>query len=444
MPVPAVVQRVDVTSEVVVLRLRLPGRTVFLVIVAAAQARGIGLVLERPFRGGPPPGTPAPVSEKRRWRSRLEGAHIEALGEREVLLAGGEGRFRVAIAASPAAVTLEEAGDMAPPLEPRASASGPEPRASASGPELDGGEIFTELEEALVARGETLVEALTSGAIGARRGELARALARASKRIERRIAAVEEDLSRIEQASAIAAQASAFVAEAARAPRGARSLTAMDWSSGEPRPIELSLDPARPAREQLDAMFKRARRLKQGGVIAGRRLAEAQVLRERLAALLAEVTPAATLEALATLAAEARKAAPRDFALASGDALGDAARGGRTGQGTSRPYRSFLGTGGVRILVGRGAAHNDALTFRIARPHDLWLHAKGRTGAHVIVPLEKASTCPAEVLVDAAHLAAHFSDARGEPIVEVQHTPRRYLRKPAAPPRASWSWTGRK
>jgi predicted ribosome quality control (RQC) complex YloA/Tae2 family protein len=80
--------------------------------------------------------------------------------------------------------------------------------------------------------------------------------------------------------------------------------------------------------------------------------------------------------------------------------------------------------------VGKGAADNDALTLKIAKPHDLWLHAKDRTGAHVIVPLEKNHTCPAEDLIDAAHLAAHFSDARDEKAVDVQYTPRRYLRKP--------------
>jgi predicted ribosome quality control (RQC) complex YloA/Tae2 family protein len=34
------------------------------------------------------------------------------------------------------------------------------------------------------------------------------------------------------------------------------------------------------------------------------------------------------------------------------------------------------------------------------------------------------------VLVDAAHLAAHFSDAKDEGVVEVQYTPRKYVRKP--------------
>ena len=80
--------------------------------------------------------------------------------------------------------------------------------------------------------------------------------------------------------------------------------------------------------------------------------------------------------------------------------------------------------------MGRSAEKNDALTFHVARPHDLWLHAKNRTGSHVVVPLEKNASCPGDVLVDAAHLAAHFSEARGEAVVEVQYTPRRYLRKP--------------
>jgi predicted ribosome quality control (RQC) complex YloA/Tae2 family protein len=90
--------------------------------------------------------------------------------------------------------------------------------------------------------------------------------------------------------------------------------------------------------------------------------------------------------------------------------------------------------GGARILVGKGAAQNDRLTFQTARPHDLWLHPKDRTGAHVIVPLAKNATIAPELLIDAAHLAAHFSDARGETIVDVQYAPRRYLRKPRGSP----------
>ena len=79
--------------------------------------------------------------------------------------------------------------------------------------------------------------------------------------------------------------------------------------------------------------------------------------------------------------------------------------------------------------MGRGAADNDRLTLRTARSHDLWLHARGVSGAHVVVRLDRGRSCPAETLVDAATLAAHFSDFRKEEVVDVLYTPRRFVRK---------------
>jgi predicted ribosome quality control (RQC) complex YloA/Tae2 family protein len=227
------------------------------------------------------------------------------------------------------------------------------------------------------------------------------------------------------RAQAAATHARAFVAEAARAPRGATVLRALDWSTGEAREIELPLDPAKGAREQIDAIFKRARRLKEGAAIAGARLDDATASSERLRALRAALSsPGADPEAIV---AAARAAAPRDFKLSQ--AAGPAAA--NAGAPSPRPpYRRFIGATGAAILVGRNAQHNDALTLRVARPWDSWLHAKNRAGAHVVVPLQKGASLPADVLVEAAHLAAHFSDASEEAVVEVTYTPRRYIRKP--------------
>jgi predicted ribosome quality control (RQC) complex YloA/Tae2 family protein len=127
---------------------------------------------------------------------------------------------------------------------------------------------------------------------------------------------------------------------------------------------------------------------------------------------------------------DAKRAAPRDVSLpqASSSAPGTGKR--KQGEAKRTPFRTFHARSGRKILVGKGAADNDALTQKTARPHDLWLHAKDRTGAHVIVPLDKNQSCPQGDLVDAAHLAAHFSDAREEKVVDVQYTQRRHLRKP--------------
>jgi predicted ribosome quality control (RQC) complex YloA/Tae2 family protein len=193
----------------------------------------------------------------------------------------------------------------------------------------------------------------------------------------------------------------------------------------------MPVDPARGAKEQVEAIFKRARRLKAGHRIAQERLAASRASRAALAQLVQALEAQNEGEPdLAALEAQARAVAPRDFR--HGEHATQASRLGasRPEARPRPPYRTFLGERGARILVGRGAAHNDALTFDIARPRDLWLHVKGRTGAHVIVPLDKTKPCPSDVLVEAAHLAAHFSDARDDPLVEVEYTPRRYVRKP--------------
>jgi predicted ribosome quality control (RQC) complex YloA/Tae2 family protein len=79
--------------------------------------------------------------------------------------------------------------------------------------------------------------------------------------------------------------------------------------------------------------------------------------------------------------------------------------------------------------VGRSARGNDELTLRFARGNDLWLHARGLKGAHVVVP-EPGEAPDARTLLDAALLAAHFSSARGQDAAEVEWTRRKHVRKP--------------
>jgi predicted ribosome quality control (RQC) complex YloA/Tae2 family protein len=202
-----------------------------------------------------------------------------------------------------------------------------------------------------------------------------------------------------------------------------------DWSSGEAKVIELPLDPARSAREQVLALFKKARRIKRGVAVARERQSQAEARRDVLVRLSAEARGAQAHDALEEVVRRARAAAPGDF-VHDTEAAARAPGAARPVQARRKAYRTFRASTGARILVGRGGADNDELTLHVARPHDLWLHARGHPGAHVVVRLDKGHSCPPEVLVDAAHLAAHFSDARGELVVEVEHTDRRFVRKP--------------
>jgi|HubBroStandDraft_2_1064218.scaffolds.fasta_scaffold26557_1 predicted ribosome quality control (RQC) complex YloA/Tae2 family protein len=264
-------------------------------------------------------------------------------------------------------------------------------------------------------------------AINARADALRRAIAKSVTRIERRAKAVQGDLAQADRAEAAAERARLFVAEAARAARGTRRLVAVDWATGEAREIELPLDPARGAKEQLDAVFRRARRMKEGRAVARKRLDQARGMLAALEAIASELQAAGEEADVAALEARATATAPRDFKPIA-RAAGAPRR--RAKQAPAPPFRHFTSADGLPILVGRGAAHNDELTLHVARPRDLWLHAKGHAGAHVVVRLAKGRTCTSQALVDAAHLAAHFSDARDESVVEVQYVQRRYVRKP--------------
>lgn len=94
------------------------------------------------------------------------------------------------------------------------------------------------------------------------------------------------------------------------------------------------------------------------------------------------------------------------------------------------PYREFSSQEGCPILVGKTAKGNDAVTFKVSKPDDLWLHARGTPGSHVIVKLEKKQQVPPETLKDAATLALFYSDLRKSGKGEVIYTLRKNVRKP--------------
>ncbi|MFZ0750279.1 MAG: NFACT RNA binding domain-containing protein, partial [Pyrinomonadaceae bacterium] len=92
--------------------------------------------------------------------------------------------------------------------------------------------------------------------------------------------------------------------------------------------------------------------------------------------------------------------------------------------------RRYLSSDGYEILVGRAARDNDNLTFKIAKPNDLWLHAADYPGSHVIVRNPTRKEIPHRTLIEAAQLAAYFSQTSKDAKVDVHYTERKFLSKP--------------
>ena len=101
---------------------------------------------------------------------------------------------------------------------------------------------------------------------------------------------------------------------------------------------------------------------------------------------------------------------------------------GKTSQKKSKPLH-FISSDGYDIYVGKNNYQNDELTLKFAKPKDIWLHTKKIPGSHVIV-VYKGETFPDTTLTEAAMLAAYYSKAQGSPMVPVDYTEKKNIKKP--------------
>jgi len=135
----------------------------------------------------------------------------------------------------------------------------------------------------------------------------------------------------------------------------------------------------------------------------------------------------ATLEALRW---ETERVAPEDLEELEAVVAPGRATGSRTpARKRKRAPLEVRTPSGSRIVVGRSPAENAHLTFSIARPNDLWFHARGIPGAHVILARDDRSAPPREDIETAAALAAAHSKARASAKVAVDYALRKHVRK---------------
>jgi predicted ribosome quality control (RQC) complex YloA/Tae2 family protein len=176
----------------------------------------------------------------------------------------------------------------------------------------------------------------------------------------------------------------------------------------------IDLDPALDAKANAARYFSRYRKAADALPHLERRLAALTARRDSLEALAFEAEradPTGLLEveqALAELDGRAGPVSP--------------ARARRHPVAIERPS-------GARVYLGRSPAENVDITFRIARPDDLWFHARGIPGSHVVLQPPPGAPADEADLTFAADLAARHSRARGAARVEIDFTERKHVRK---------------
>jgi len=190
------------------------------------------------------------------------------------------------------------------------------------------------------------------------------------------------------------------------------------YAEGAPE-IEIEVDENLTLPEAANAYFSRYTKAKRAVAEIGTRLGQLEKELEKLGAKLVKLEKAiATRDASALTEFAEKKTSPEGVSKK------------KKASPTLPGMRRYQSSDGYEVLVGRTARDNDQLTFRVARPNDLWLHAGDYPGSHVIVRNSSRNDIPHRTIIEAAQLAAKFSQARKDSKVDIHYTRRKFLTKP--------------
>ena len=240
-------------------------------------------------------------------------------------------------------------------------------------------------------------------------------------RAERQLHDAEQAVARATKSAELRQQADLLMSASFSGVRGEQRVTLLDFD-GEACTLEL--DPALSFVENAQRRYQSARRLEERAERAAQRLAD---LRLQLAAAQRE---AAQLQQLDDTSLRL---------LIEGEGEG----GRRRPERERRPGVAVVGPHGFEVVLGRNARENDAVTFKVGRSLDLWFHAQGVQGAHVVVR-SGGREVPDATLRFAAELAAGHAQVGREASVLVDYTQRKHVWKVKGMPPGAVHYTQQK
>ncbi|HEX2914237.1 MAG TPA: NFACT RNA binding domain-containing protein [Chloroflexia bacterium] len=258
-----------------------------------------------------------------------------------------------------------------------------------------------------------------------RKAQVASIIGGHQERLRRRISSMEASLKKAESAEELKRKGEAIYANLWQIQPG--------MTRFEADGLVVELDPDRSPSENAQHYFREYDKGRQAMAGVPELLEEARYEMSYLDEMLTALDLAETYEDIVSIRAELSE-------NGYGQAVDE--RESTKSKAASRPLRAkkrklpqtptFVSPDGFTIYVGKSAQHNDFVTFELGEKSDIWLHARGIPGSHVIIKTGGREV-PDKTLEMAAGLAAYYSKGQNNTKVEVVYAPQKYVRKVKGP-----------
>lgn len=208
-----------------------------------------------------------------------------------------------------------------------------------------------------------------------------------------------------------------------------------DYGNGDVPLVSIPLDPRFTAADNAQRYFHKYHKLRRALELVPTQIEQNTIELATVEQLLADLMLAENAPEIALVKAEVQTAGYiRGKAAIDKKALKAAkkGKGGKQAKGKAVPPGGGVpihlqSRDGFTLLIGKNSRQNEEVTFHQATANDIWLHARGVAGAHVIIKAA-GREIPRSTIEQAASLAAYYSEARGSTSAPVDYTLQRHVR----------------
>jgi predicted ribosome quality control (RQC) complex YloA/Tae2 family protein len=254
------------------------------------------------------------------------------------------------------------------------------------------------------------------------------------ERRKRKAELLQQEMATSEEAARYHLQGDLLLAHQNEVQQGESSVTLQNFFvENAEEMVTVALDPRFDAVGNANRMFNKYHKLRRALALLPAQIEQNNVELATLEQLLSDLQLAETAAEVALVKAEIQSAGYiRGKQAQDKKALKAAKKGKKQAQGKSVPPGGGVplhvqSSDGFTLLIGKNSRQNEEVTFHQAAPNDIWLHARGVPGAHVIIKAAGRDV-PQRTIEQAASLAAYYSQARGSTSAAVDYTRQRYVK----------------